>query len=372
MKILLAFLYFFGSILTPFGLLWLGYFSAPPEFILNREIIAVDRGMLKNPEHIFPNLRSKEAFHYPGTIAGLVGQNDDCRVWLLVFEDEAQAKAAFKEYGKRVTSGMGVQQSSGINYHHYKDQKAGVWGRIKHIDEVILHIEAKKEGIIDQTLQQAGLLMPNPKANFLTALFYKGKHWIYVLIFLLIYAVPQFRIWNQVASWAATVHPKPGIFPVSESELRSRLLAINQMDVPFQVVERKDGKIDVTWRLADAKWAGLITLNKVKVVQMIRLRLSEQEKACRAVDIARSVRVTADGLKTGFSSSFFFARGIIFGQWEFEKQYGLIFKDGGLTFDKVYEYKFNFNELKSPIVNTIVQSGWKYKPVLFFSKILGG
>ncbi len=126
------------------------------------------------------------------------------------------------------------------------------------------------------------------------------------------------------------------------------------------------------WRLADAKWAGLMTLNKVKVIQMIRLRLSEKDKACRAVDIARSVRATADGLKMGFSLGLSFFRGIIFGQWEHEKQYGLIFKDGSLTFDKVYEYQFNHRELRNPIVNIVVQSGWKYKPVLFISKILGG
>ncbi len=290
----------------------------------------------------------------------------------MVFKDENQSKTTFKEYAQKVTEGIGTHQSSGPNYHNYKNPKAGVWGRIKRIDEVILHVEAKREETVKEMFKQAGLIISNPKANILTDIFHKGKHWGYILIVILVYAAVQFPIWNRVGSWATTVYPKPGVLPVSEFELKRRLFAINQMDVPFQVVERKDRTMDVTWRLADAKWAGLMTLNKVNVVQIIRLRLSEQEKTCCAVDIARSVRATADGLGLGFSFQFSFFRGIILGQWEYEKQYGLIFKDGGLTFDKVYEYEFRHDELKNPIVNILVQSGWQYKPVLFISKILGG
>ncbi len=372
MKAIAALIYFFGSILIPMGLLGYGFLMAPPEFVLDKEMMTVENGWIKHSGRLLPYLKSKEAFQYPGAMGGLMGQDDHRRVWLLVFKDETQAKTIFKDYARKATADAGIRQSSGPNYHHYRGPKMGIVGHIKRIDNIILHVETDKEEVIDQTFYQSGLITPNSKANLLTDIFYKGKHWRYILIFILIYAAPQFRIWNQVGSWAASVHPNPGILPVSQSELRRRLLAINQMDVPFQVAERKDGKIDVTWRLADAKWAGLMTLNKVTVIQIIRLRLSEKDKACRAVDIARSVRATADGLRKGLSLNFSFFRGIILGQWEYEKQYGLIFKDGGLTFDKAYEYQFRHDELKNPIINIVVQSGWQYKPVMFISKILGG
>jgi len=115
-----------------------------------------------------------------------------------------------------------------------------------------------------------------------------------------------------------------------------------------------------------------MTLNKVTVTQLIRLRLSEKERACRAVDIARSVRASVDGLKMGFSLNFSLFRGIILGQWEYEKQYGLIFKDGSLSFDKAYEYEFRHDGLKNSMVNIVVQSGWQYKPVMFLARIPGG
>lgn len=71
MKTILAFTYFIGSILIIFVLLWLGFLLAPPEFVLDKELITVERGVLRNSERLFPNLQSKQAFQYPGTLAGL-------------------------------------------------------------------------------------------------------------------------------------------------------------------------------------------------------------------------------------------------------------------------------------------------------------
>ncbi len=75
--------------------------------------------------------------------------------------DKTQAKTVFKDHSKKVTAGIGMYQSSGPNYHNYRDPKAGRRGRIKRIDEVILHIEAKKEEIIDQIFRQTGVVRPS-------------------------------------------------------------------------------------------------------------------------------------------------------------------------------------------------------------------
>jgi hypothetical protein len=137
-------------------------------------------------------------------------------------------------------------------------------------------------------------------------------------------------------------------------------------------VEKRGGKMEATWRLADAKWAGVLTLNKVTELRVIQLRPCAERKICRAVDIGKSVRATGDGLEMGFSLSGYFFRGIVFGQWEFERQYGFTFRDGTIRFEKVYEYKFSQEELRRPIVELVTASGWEYRPVLFISRILGG
>ena len=237
---------------------------------------------------------------------------------------------------------------------------------------MIVHVQGRDDDTVEKAFQQAGLMVANPRANILTEITHTNKYLWHIVIFILVYTAIQFPIWNRVASWAVAVRPKVGIQAVSEPELRQRLLAINSMDVPFHVVEKKGNKLDVVWRLADAKWAGLLTANKVSRVEIMRLRLSDRDKNCRAVEISKAIRASADGTTLQFAFSFSFFRGIVFGQWEYEKQFGLIFKDGGLTFDTAYEYKFSFNELKNPIVNIIVSSGWSFKPVMFFPKILGG
>lgn len=300
---------------------------------------------------------------------GLTGKNEDNKFWLLICQDEREAKSVFKNYAEKVTEGIGIHQSSGPRYHNYKNLETQTLGHIKLIDRMVVHVEGREEESINQIFKNSGILIPNPKANLLTKIFHTGrffdKYLWHILIFILIYAAMQFPIWNHMTAWATTVFPKSGTVPVEESELRRRLLSMNDLDVPFQISERKDGKIDATWRLADAKWVGLMTANEVTELRIIRLNLSDKKKVCRAVDIVKSVKATADGLCFAFSFSSFFSRGSIFWEWAYEKQYGLIFKDGNLNLDTIYEYKFSYDELKNPILYIIVQSGWQYKQVLF-------
>jgi hypothetical protein len=290
---------------------------------------------------------------------------------VLLCKSKKEAKAVFGVYGSHVGKGD-KWQSSGPGYLNYSHSDSGLRGQVKLIGEVVVHVQGSNEDTIEKAFQQAGLMVVNPRANIFTKIAHTNKYLWHIVIFILVYTAFQFPIWNRVASWAAAVRPRPGTVPVSEPELRQRLLAINTMDVPFRVVERKGKKLDVVWRLADAKWVGLMTANKVSRVEIMRLRLSDHDKSCRTVEISKAIKASADGTTLQFAFSFSFFRGIVFGQWEYEKQFGLIYKDGSLTFDTAYEYKFSLDELKTPLVNIIVASGWSFKPVMFFSRILGG
>jgi len=320
---------------------------------------------------MFQNLPLKEPFAFPGSIAGLAAKDDMVKAWVLICKNKKEAQAVFKMYGRNVAKGD-KWQSSGPGYLNYRLSDPGIHGQVKLTDDVVVHVQGRNDNTVERAFQQAGLMKANPRANILTKIAHTNKYLWHMVIFILIYTAIQFPIWNRVASWAAAIRPKPGIPPVSEPELRQRLLAINTMDVPFHVVEKKGKKLDVVWRLADAKWVGLMSANKVSRVEIMRLRLSNHDKNCRALEISKAIKASADGTTLQFAFSFSFFRGIVFGQWEYEKQFGLMFKDGRLTFDTAYEYKFSFSELKNPIVNIVVSSGWSFKPVLFFSRILGG
>jgi len=371
MKTLLAFAYFFGCILIPIGAMWGIFLLAPPEFVLNRADLSNHNNRFDQPARIFPNFPFKESFVFPGTAAGLMARDDKVKVWVLACKNRKEAEEVFKAYGAHVARGD-KWQSSGPGYLNYRLSDVGLRGQVKLIDEVILHVQGKDDQTIEKTLRQAGFMVPNPKANLLTEINHLDKYLPHLFLLILVYTAIQFPIWNRLASWAVTVNPKPGVKPVEESELRRRLFAINSMDVPFHVVEGKRGNLDVIWRLADAKWVGLMTVNKVSRVEILRMRLSDHDKSCRCIEISKALRASADGSSLQFAFSFSFFRGIVFGQWEYEKQFGLIIKDGGLTYDTAYEYTFNLSELKNPIVNIVVSSGWRFKPLLFFSRILGG
>ena len=259
-----------------------------------------------------------------------------------------------------------------MDYYNYTKKELGVVGRMKLLDGVIVHVEGKDYPTVDQAIDRSALMVRNPEANIFTDIARTDRYVPHIIIFILLYFLVLIPLWFRVASWAATVLPKPGVEPVSEAELRQRLLALNETDSPLQVVEGKKGTMDIVWRLADAKWAGLMSLHKIQRTQIIRIQLSGDEAACRAIDIAKTIRGSADAqtLHLGFSFDFF--RGIVFYQKEYEIQYGLIFKEGGLAIDRVYEYTFSHAEMKSPVMQIVLNSGWSYKPVVVFTRWLGG
>lgn len=367
---IIALIYMFGSIIIPNGLFWLAYILAPAEFVLNNHALPNNQAVLNTSRIVFPNAEAKETFSFPGALMGLTGKMDDHRFWLLICKNQREAGSVFRNYAKSVTDGSEMRQVSGPRYHQYTYPKTGISGRIKWIDRVVLHVQGKEEGKMDYLFNASGILTPNPKANLLTEIFHGGRFfnkyiWV-ILLGILIYAGIQLPIWNGVTAWATTVKPDPGVIPVEEAELRKRLLAINDQDVPFHLFLRKNGQIEITWRLADAKWSGLMTANKVSEVRIIRLKLSDKDKVCRALDIVKSVKATTDGLTLTFSFGTFFSRGAILWERSYEKHMGWIFKDGHFTFDIAYEYDFRYDELRTPIVHIVLQSGWRYQQVLFY------
>ncbi|MGD9366751.1 MAG: hypothetical protein PVH87_13710 [Desulfobacteraceae bacterium] len=371
MKVFLAFCFFFGSILGVGALLLFCFLLAPSEYTLDKDVVKIDSGTFRHPERIFPDLPVKSRYNYPGMQASLKAKNTNTTAFVLVPRDAEEARSIFKNYAEQYLQGI-LSRNSGICYYNYKKKELGVAGRMKLLEGVIVHVEGKDYPSVDQAIDRSALLVRNPEANFFTDIAHTDKYLLHILVYILLYVALLFPLWCRVASWAATVPPKPGIEPVNEDELRQRLLAVNEADSPLQVVEGKKGKMDIVWRLADAKWAGLMTLNKLKRTQIIRIKLSGEDAACRAIDISKTVRGSADARTLHFGFGFSFFRGIVFFQKEYETQYGLFFKEGRLAIDNAYRYTFNSAEMKSPVMQIVRDSGWRYKPVIFFSRWLSG
>ncbi|MBM4205536.1 MAG: hypothetical protein FJ194_15520 [Gammaproteobacteria bacterium] len=82
-------------------------------------------------------------------------------------------------------------------------------------------------------------------------------------------------LFTKGAAWASAL-PAQSDQAVSIEELRSRLLAIGNQDVPFSVQTRTDrDQIEVEWRYVDARWIDFMRAHSMRRVHRLVLRLDE-------------------------------------------------------------------------------------------------
>jgi hypothetical protein len=177
--------------------------------------------------------------------------------------------------------------------------------------------------------------------------------------------VGLYSVWFfKGASWAAAVPAAAGVRAVSGRDLGARLLAINDLDVPFQVsMGEGSGVLFADWRYADAKWVDLAGASGLKRTFRIRLVLDEASHAVRATDYAASLdwgagRGRADLRWQAIISLVFFQR---------ERHTVLGFQlDPSVRPQPTlhYTYRFDLNEMKSPLVNIVTRSGWSWRPTI--------
>jgi hypothetical protein len=157
---------------------------------------------------------------------------------------------------------------------------------------------------------------------------------------------------------------KPKIPQISKEKLKQKLLALNSPDLPYII--KPDAKTDlfVEWKIVDATWYAILSKERLSKTYRAYLLLDESRKSARYCEETGSVRWYAgtDGAlkpRVAFEKAFF--RGRILFQKSWEVQYGI--KEDG-TPGKIYEYKFDVNRVRDPIVKTIEDNGWEFVPVV--------
>ncbi len=188
-----------------------------------------------------------------------------------------------------------------------------------------------------------------------------------------VWAGLQFFIFGRVAAWVAQVPAVAGVPPVAANVLMSRLLALNEQNIPFAISRgKRDNEIVVDWRYADAKWLDLMRLQGMSKGYRLVLRLDEGARNVRAQDRYASFDWSAGRGPNLFSLKWNASLGITFFEYRHERVYGLQFKDGKPTFDLSYAYTFDLDELKQPIIEIVRHSGWNFRPVITFLRPIGG
>ena len=158
----------------------------------------------------------------------------------------------------------------------------------------------------------------------------------------------------------STRRPAAGVPAVSADQLRQRLLAINRPTAPYTIGDGAADGIDVVaeWRIVDAQWYEIFAKAGLKKTFRILMNFDAEKHEVRAQDRELEVSWSAGVPTLSLQASAF--RGqkqeISFGTaYAFTEE---------LRPGVVYNYRFNTKELKQPIQDAVVASGWTYRGVV--------
>lgn len=248
-----------------------------------------------------------------------------------------------------------------VRYTRSDDQRRGL---LLPVGSRIVRVEAADDRAVDARLQSLPFVRKNPDRNLMWVLF--SEHLGVALAGLALYTLAFGILMARGASWAAEIAPRPRIAPVTAKTLRARILALNDLDLPFHVREEGDGLV-AEWRIADDRWIGLMEAGGLHDVHRIHMELDPVLERVRSLDVRRTVHWSAGIAQVSASFSFF--RGISFFDYDRGVQMGVFFRDGRWT-TKAYDYRFVLSEMKTPLVQAIVGSGWRFTPVVTRSRTL--
>lgn len=148
---------------------------------------------------------------------------------------------------------------------------------------------------------------------------------------------------------------KPAGPALSGSELRQRLLGLNRETAPYHLVEGQAEGVDLIaeWKIVDARWYEIFAKTNLTKVFRIYIKLDEAKHEVRAQDHEYTLewRAGVPSLSLAVSSFKGQTTSVQFGAaYAFTEE---------LALGQVYKYRFNTNELKKPIQETVQACGWR-------------
>lgn len=157
--------------------------------------------------------------------------------------------------------------------------------------------------------------------------------------------------------------PDEGVAPVSPDELKQKLLALTNEQVPFSVVPGpggKDGDLVAEWKIVDAQWLEIFAKASLEKSHKIYMTLNAKDNEVRVLEEAWEVEWRAGVPTMNLSAEAFRGRTMT------SKSFGTAYAFKGvnpLDYGQVYEYKFDVDEMKDPIAAVVTSNGWTFKPV---------
>ena len=144
---------------------------------------------------------------------------------------------------------------------------------------------------------------------------------------------------------------------VDEDELRGRLLAVNNLDAPVRVVERRR-KLVVGWRHDEVQWCELLSRRGMSGLYELHLRFEPRTRTVTLMDRRRPVQFLfcPEGVRPGRPHVVLPLVRLRPGRLGSMDQYAAT---------EPFQYDFLPREIKAPVLGTILQSGWNVRFSLF-------
>jgi len=282
------------------------------------------------------------------------------------FPSGATADTAMSEAERSIRTDVA---STGPGTFRYRRSDTHARGLILKVENVVVQVEGRDAASVERTVAGLPFLTRNPRSSDHLLNWVFEEHLVELFVGIGIYLVLVTIAMFKGGAWAARISPPAGVPPITLEEMRRRLLALNELDLPLRVRENTQGYLIAEWKLADSRWTGLLEKGGLSIAHHVKLNLDGHKRIARAIDFSRKVSWSAGVPNAAFSFSFF--RGITFAEYGSGSACGLLFKDGSWTVDHAYRYSYSLAELKEPLVAAIVTGGWSYQPVAFFLPLLG-
>jgi hypothetical protein len=333
-RVVTYFVVTFALFLLPFALTGLDFLLAPAPYVVHPDAL-------------------------PASGSSLQRFDDGSEVNVLVRSSSEAAQAAVEDI-LRKTPTRSFSQTNGkvvmARYYNAISGRACAWLRI---DGVAVGVEAPDRATVDRRLASLAVVTKaggDPLFELLdehigTALIGIGIYTLFIASFML-----------KAASWAARIDPAPETPALSSDALGARLRELEKLGLPWHVEQRRPGVYRVEWTYLDARRVHAQGAGRRKETDILTLRVDESRRRVSVVETTRSLSAGAGF--TGLFASVSFWRGLSFFAYETGTAVGLGFRDGCWRLVEAYRYRFTPDEMRNPLVEAIVDSGWTYAPSL--------
>ncbi|WSQ12173.1 hypothetical protein OG604_32880 [Streptomyces sp. NBC_01231] len=158
-----------------------------------------------------------------------------------------------------------------------------------------------------------------------------------------------------------TKHPDGGVAPRSADEVRKALLGLNRPDVPYVIRHGAAEGADLVaeWRMAEPAWQAIFVESQMTRVVRIRMRLVQEDHELRALEEGWEVTRVGNPPKLKISGAY--SRGP---DRTVSRHYTVERGESG-RLEATETFRFNGADLRDPLENAVLQSGWTWRGVIF-------